>query len=584
MIWSLLCFLKSNRPVTPLRKSSRTKSITVSAKPKSSGIGYADSLRGSRGKQSNAVATVVDSDPTDAFVERLLRSLTTLLPSWNQSSSFDQAPPQILLPMLRRSFLLEKVAELLRNDSIDNVAKRQALYHSVIGFLNALTEHHTTAGIAYEERTVYTTHEQLLQICFGDPPATSQSGEKVDKMQSLEKAMQNLKIQAEMVAKQANAVAGQAEFESDDHSREVLNLSMRILNLAAFLRANALPEVAQASPPMEDTTEWHRENCVEEYPDDELLKGHFYCKEAKSITVVAKGRMKRLMMELASLKTSLPDGIYVRHGSSRLDVMKILIIGPKDTPYENGIFEFDLLCSGEYPNAAPKMKFKTTGGGRAHFNPNLYTDGKICLSLLGTWSGEPWRPGQSTILQVLVSIQSMIFCDEPWCNEPGRERMVGSTQSINYNKTIRKLTLVYALLDWAEKQAHSSGNGMWTTAIDKHFSVNAEHILDTVRRWVSEGLGPPPQQRSIFDGPLPPFAGGGPHPFLSTFPPGVPPPLAFAHPPLFPSPVYHNFTTSSSPSFGAMPHSMGTPFYSHTGSLLPPLQPTGAQLGGPSTK
>ena len=37
------------------------------------------------------------------------------------------------------------------------------------------------------------------------------------------------------------------------------------------------------------------------------------------------------------------------------------------------------------------------------------------VSILG-----PSGAGKSTILQILVSIQAMIFCDEPWYNEPGR--------------------------------------------------------------------------------------------------------------------------------------------------------------------
>ena len=45
------------------------------------------------------------------------------------------------------------------------------------------------------------------------------------------------------------------------------------------------------------------------------------------------------------------------------------------------------------------------------FNPNLYNCGKVCLSLLGTWSGPGWDPKASTLLQVLVSIQSLIMVD-----------------------------------------------------------------------------------------------------------------------------------------------------------------------------
>jgi len=45
---------------------------------------------------------------------------------------------------------------------------------------------------------------------------------------------------------------------------------------------------------------------------------------------------------------------------------------------------------------------------------------KVCLSLLGTWSGPGWISDQSTLLQVLISIQSLIFCEEPYLNEPGQ--------------------------------------------------------------------------------------------------------------------------------------------------------------------
>ena len=55
-----------------------------------------------------------------------------------------------------------------------------------------------------------------------------------------------------------------------------------------------------------------------------------------------------------------------------------------------------------------------TGGGTVRFNPNLYNCGKVCLSLLGTWSGgkgEGWDMNSSTALQVRH--------DERGCNPRG---------------------------------------------------------------------------------------------------------------------------------------------------------------------
>ena len=81
-------------------------------------------------------------------------------------------------------------------------------------------------------------------------------------------------------------------------------------------------------------------------------------------------------MDVTTLKTGLAPGIFVRYGTSRLDVMKILIVGPEGSPYEGGLFEFDLLCPNNYPMAPPMMNFRTTGWGTASFNPNLYPNGK----------------------------------------------------------------------------------------------------------------------------------------------------------------------------------------------------------------
>jgi len=116
-----------------------------------------------------------------------------------------------------------------------------------------------------------------------------------------------------------------------------------------------------------------------------------------------------------------------------------MIIGPEGTPYENGCFIFDIFLPLEYNMVSPQVMSMTTNGGKYRYNPNLYANGvsdhphvststeekgradqkKVCLSLLGTWQGPGWIAGQSTLLQVLISIQSLIFCEEPYLNEPG---------------------------------------------------------------------------------------------------------------------------------------------------------------------
>jgi baculoviral IAP repeat-containing protein 6 (apollon) len=121
-----------------------------------------------------------------------------------------------------------------------------------------------------------------------------------------------------------------------------------------------------------------------------------------------------------SLPLSENGGIFLRWSELNTSLMKVMIIPGSETPYSNGCFVFDVYIPSDYPNVPPKVQLITTGGGSHRFNPNLYANGKVCLSLLGTWAGEPWIPNVSTLYQVFVSIYGLIFVEEPYFNEPGK--------------------------------------------------------------------------------------------------------------------------------------------------------------------
>ena len=63
--------------------------------------------------------------------------------------------------------------------------------------------------------------------------------------------------------------------------------------------------------------------------------------------------------------------------------MNVLVTGPDQTPYEKGFFHFFMRMPHNYPIQPPRVKFLTTGAGVVRFNPNLYANGKVCLSILG---------------------------------------------------------------------------------------------------------------------------------------------------------------------------------------------------------
>jgi ubiquitin-protein ligase len=122
---------------------------------------------------------------------------------------------------------------------------------------------------------------------------------------------------------------------------------------------------------------------------------------------------------------------------------RALIIGPEDTPYENGYYFFEIEFPKTYPQDPPKLAYSTLDSS-CRFNPNLYKCGKVCLSLINTWQGDQWTPCQS-LTSVLLSIQSMVLVKHPIQNEPGWEKEVGK-KSKDYNKLIKYHNLRIAIL------------------------------------------------------------------------------------------------------------------------------------------
>jgi len=67
-------------------------------------------------------------------------------------------------------------------------------------------------------------------------------------------------------------------------------------------------------------------------------------------------------------------------------LLSVLIKGPEATPYEDGLFAFDVHLPAEFPATPPVFHYLSFCSDR--LNPNLYEDGKVCVSLLGTWAGK----------------------------------------------------------------------------------------------------------------------------------------------------------------------------------------------------
>lgn len=161
-----------------------------------------------------------------------------------------------------------------------------------------------------------------------------------------------------------------------------------------------------------------------------------------SETYVSKDAMRRIICDIKELKKNplTAHGIYYEHDETDMLKGRALIIGPADTPYADGFYLFKFQFPGNYPHAPPKVEY-CTNDGYTRFNPNLYRTGKVCLSILNTWKGEPWS-GCQTISSVLLAMCT-ILNDEPLLNEPGITKAHRDYES--YNEIIKYKNIEVAI-------------------------------------------------------------------------------------------------------------------------------------------
>ena len=138
-------------------------------------------------------------------------------------------------------------------------------------------------------------------------------------------------------------------------------------------------------------------------------------------------------------------GIYYRINEDNIMKGTAMLVGKEGTPYVGGFYFFDVEFPNDYPHAPMKVK-SLTQDGKTRFNPNLYTCGKVCLSILNTWQGPSWNVTQ-TLETVLLSIMSMVLNEHPIANEPGWEQYVNKEKGLTYNRIIFHANVRTAILD-----------------------------------------------------------------------------------------------------------------------------------------
>eukprot|EP00701_Giardia_intestinalis_P002040 XP_001705864.1 Ubiquitin-conjugating enzyme E2-17 kDa 3 [Giardia lamblia ATCC 50803] len=148
----------------------------------------------------------------------------------------------------------------------------------------------------------------------------------------------------------------------------------------------------------------------------------------------SKMAQKRIQKELKEFQKDPPMNCSGGPVGDDISVWRACILGPKDSPYESGIFYLNICFPSDYPFKPPKVTFETK-----IFHPNISEDGVICLDILK----KEWSP-VLTIAKILLSICSLL--DDPNPDDPlnsAAARLL-KTDKENYIRTVKKYTLDYA--------------------------------------------------------------------------------------------------------------------------------------------
>nr|XP_047903700.1 baculoviral IAP repeat-containing protein 6 isoform X6 [Anser cygnoides] len=422
------------------------------------------------------------------------------------------ALPSVLLELLSQSCLIPAMSSYLRNDSVLDMARHVPLYRALLELLRAIAsctsmvplllplsgENSEEEEEQLESQASVGTLLAKMKTCVDT--YTNRLRSKKDKAKAgvkpdaSDQEPEGLTLLVPDIQKTAEIVyAATTSLRQANQEKKMAEYSKKVAvkpKPLSVLRSLEEKYVAVMKKLQFDTFEM-----VSEDDDGKLVfkVNYHYMSQVKNASDAnSAARARRLAQEAVTLSTSLPlsssSSVFVRCDEERLDIMKVLITGPADTPYANGCFEFDVYFPQDYPNSPPLVNLETTGGHSVRFNPNLYNDGKVCLSILNTWHGRPeekWNPQTSSFLQVLVSVQSLILVAEPYFNEPGYERSRGTpsgTQSSReYDGNIRQATVKWAMLEQIRNPSPC-----FKEVIHKHFYLKRVEIMAQCEEWIAD--------------------------------------------------------------------------------------------------
>ena len=158
------------------------------------------------------------------------------------------------------------------------------------------------------------------------------------------------------------------------------------------------------------------------------------------------------------------------------------IFGPEGTPYEDCPMLYSFIMLSTYPFDPPVVRFQTCDGS-TRFHPNMYVDGKVCLSILHTWEGPKWA-STMRLSTVLITIQSLMDT-QPLRHEPGYVDEVGQ-KGKDYATFVESRCIRY-ILDCVEKKSYTTEIESFQEVFLKRLPKTLERLKVRLEKLLEEG-------------------------------------------------------------------------------------------------
>uniref|UniRef100_A0A061RJZ0 E2 ubiquitin-conjugating enzyme n=1 Tax=Tetraselmis sp. GSL018 TaxID=582737 RepID=A0A061RJZ0_9CHLO len=167
--------------------------------------------------------------------------------------------------------------------------------------------------------------------------------------------------------------------------------------------------------------------------------------------MLATARIQKELKEIGEDETS---GISVELVDGSLCHLKGSLQGPKDTPYEGGVFYVDIKLNDMYPFKPPEMRFITKV-----WHPNVSSvTGVICLDILK----DDWSPA-FTLKVAMLSLQALLSSPEPSDPQDAVVAKMYMSARAQFDQTAKQ---------WTDQYAKGAPNDEAANLVEMGFDVN----------------------------------------------------------------------------------------------------------------